>query len=109
MRCLSPAQTVERLLHGDVPVQVVAPVAPRAFQAFPFDQPLQARDDALTLGGGRGERMGKIDAAGEEQRRTLPGFCRIPLLLLPVAVPSSSSPRPLPLPPPPLPQISGRV
>jgi hypothetical protein len=28
--------------------------------------------------------MGKIDAAGEEQRRTLPGFCRIPLLLLPV-------------------------
>jgi hypothetical protein len=71
-------QPVQRLLQGDVAVEVVAPVAGEALLPFPPEPPGDAGGNPRPLGGGRRQRGSEVDAADELQRRQLPRFGGLP-------------------------------
>jgi len=66
-RSLLSAQLVEDLLQGNVPVEVVAPMASHTLQALALDQPFKPPDEPRALFRPGAERIGQTDAACQPQ------------------------------------------
>lgn len=65
-------KSIQRPFQRDVPVQVVTPVPVDAFQPLPLDRSLNAADEFQLQFRFCCQRLGKVDAAGQMQRGTLP-------------------------------------
>lgn len=76
-------QAIERLFQGDVTVEVVAPVAAHSLQPLTLDRPLDAPDVSEPEFRLRGQRCGKIYAAGQMQRGQLSCIFDLGCLLRP--------------------------
>ena len=70
-------QVFQRLLQGDMPVEIVGPMAAQALKPLPLDPPLHPLDDFDRFTGLGRERIRKIDSA-EEAERHKPGALTAP-------------------------------
>lgn len=68
------AKPVQRLFQSYVPIEIVAPMLARAPLSLALDHPLQAQDDAASLGGTGLQGFGQVEMTGDLKSRRLPGF-----------------------------------